>query len=112
VIASPVAKAAAIRSRSLSRATTCSTSPSCRTVPGSGTNAWPSRSTKAILLIVLASTDFTCSPIQVGENPTSASTILPVGSRQSGSPPSGTIFRSIWSAVQRTVATVGMPSRS
>src|SRR6516164_6447656 len=69
-----VAKAATIRSSSLSLATTWSTSPSCRTVPGSGTNAWPSRSTKAIRLVVLPSIDFTCSPIQADENPTSAST--------------------------------------
>ena len=67
---------------------------------------------KAIRVIVLASSAFTCSPIQPGEKATSASTIFPVGSRQSGSPPSGSSLRSIWSAVQRTVATVGMPSRS
>ena len=40
------------------------------------------------------------------------STTLPVASRQSGSVFSGSSLRSIWSAVQRTVATVGMPSRS
>src|ERR1017187_4437818 len=106
------AKAAAIRSRSASLATTGSPPPSCSTVPGSGTNAWPSRSTKVILVIVLASSALTCSPIQRGEKAISASTILPVGSRQSGSPPSGSSLRSIWSAVQRTVATAGMPRRS
>src|ERR1700759_1722511 len=35
----PVAKAAVVRSRPLSLPPTSSTSPSCKTVPGSGTNA-------------------------------------------------------------------------
>ena len=51
-------------------------------------------------------------PTQPACTGTSASATVPVGSRHSlGSAPSGSSRRSIWSAVQRTVATVGMPSR-
>ena len=41
-----------------------------------------------------------------------ASTTLPLGSRHSLSMPEGMRRRSTWSAVQRTVATVGMPSEA
>ena len=59
-----------------------------------------------------ASTSLTGSPIHSGDTLTWLSTTLPVASRHSGSAPSGSSLRSIWSAVHRTVATVGMPSRS
>ena len=58
-----------------------------------------------------ASASLTGSPIQAGDTLTWLRTILPVGSRHSGSAPSGSTLRSLWSAVHRTVATVGMPSR-
>ena len=67
---------------------------------------------KTILVATDASTSLTGSPIQSGHTATWLSTTLPVASRHSGSVLSGSSLRSIWSAVQRTVATVGMPSRS
>ena len=73
--------------------------------------ASPSRSMKAMRVPVANSIALIFSPSHRSEKATSASTTLPVGSRQSGSAPSGSSLRSIWSAVQRTVATVGMPRR-
>ena len=78
---------------------------------GPGTTASPSLVMKEILVRATSSTAVTFSPSQSSEYAISASTIMPVGSRQSGCVPSGSSLRSIWSAVQRTVATVGMPSR-
>ena len=51
------------------------------------------------------------SPTQALSTGTSASRMVPLGSRHSGSEPWGSSRRIIWSAVQRTVATVGMPRR-
>src|SRR6201994_645841 len=107
----PAESTSETRSSSSSRAMTWITSPSCNTVPGLGTMASPSRSTNAIRVPAVISTALTFSPSHFSEKATSARTTLPVGSRHSGSAPSGSSLRSIWSAVQRTVATVGMPSR-
>ena len=90
----------------------CTRSPSCSTESGRGTYPVPSRVRNATRV-----PDWICSsrisrPSQLGARSTWASTIVPLGSRHSGSEPCGSRRRSTWSAVQLTVATVGMPRRS
>src|SRR5690606_26723050 len=100
-----------IRSMSRSAAIMWTMSPSCTTVVPVITTASPIRLMNAARARTRSSRSTTRVPIHAGLTVTSASTTVPVGSRQSGSVPSGSRRRRIWSAVQRTVATVGMPSR-
>jgi hypothetical protein len=61
------ANAAEMRSRSLSAAITCSTSPSWITVPGPGSMASPSRATNATRIRAASSSACTFSPTQSWE---------------------------------------------
>src|SRR5690606_13579779 len=99
---------AAARSSSM---ITCSTSFSCRTVRSVTTVPSPNRLTNATRAPVASSMARTVRPIQPGWKSTCASRTRPDGSRYSSVAPNGSMRRSTWSAVHRTVPTVGMPRR-
>jgi hypothetical protein len=80
------------------------------TVPGFGRMPSPKRVSSATRAPDSSSSALTLWPTQLGENASSASTTWPLGSRHSLSIPDGSSRRITWSAVHRTVPTVGMPS--
>ncbi|OLT53065.1 hypothetical protein BJF88_01490 [Cellulosimicrobium sp. CUA-896] len=105
-----------MRSRSTAGASsdpmsTWSTSFSCSTVRSVTSVPSPNRLTNATRAPVACSIARTVRPTQPGWKSTWARRTRPDGSRYSSVAPSGSMRRSTWSAVQRTVATVGMPSR-
>src|SRR5207248_10538991 len=87
-------------------------SPSCTAMDGVGRVPMPNRCRNATRAPDASSISRTGRPIQSGWTGTSMMDTVLVGSRNSSTTPSGTRWRSIRSAVHRTVATVGMPSRS
>src|SRR6266545_7392572 len=100
-----------IAAASLSSITTWTRSPSWMTVSGRGSRPSPSRVRNATRAPVAFSMSNASRPTHSECTCTSASRTVPDGSRHSGSEPSGSSRRIIWSTVQRTVPTVGMPSR-
>ena len=64
----------------------------------------------ATFVPMLSSAETLC-PTQASGASRTSMRIRPDGSRHSGSEPSGSSRRSIWSLVHLTVATVAMPSR-
>jgi hypothetical protein len=87
-------------------------SPSCSTVEAVGRVPMPHRIRYATRAPVASSREDSRFPIQSTCSGTSIIATVLVGSRQISRLPSGTRCRTIRSAVHRTVATVGMPSRS
>jgi len=87
-------------------------SPSCSMVEAVGTTPSPNRMRKATRAPLDSSSARSGWVIQSGWTGTSIIETVLVGSRHSSTTPPGTRWRTIRSAVQRTVATVGMPSRS
>ncbi len=87
-------------------------SPSWKIVLDFGIVPLPIRNTNGTRAPVAASICCTVRPTQARSTCTSISRTDPDGSRHCGSEPAGSSRRSTWSDAQRTVATVGMPSRS
>src|SRR5262249_54963000 len=87
-------------------------SPSWMTVEAVGSVPTPKRMMYAARVPVASSSSLSFRPIQSWFTTTSMIETVLVGSRHSSVFASGTSWRSMRSAVHRTVATVGMPSRS
>src|SRR5690606_16685885 len=96
---SGAATAALILARSSALAITCTMSPSWITVSRSGTSASPIRDRNATRVRACSSSLPTFSPTHRYPVSSSTRTTAPVGSRHSGSAPSGSSRRRIWSAV-------------
>ena len=107
----PLSMAAETTAASASGMTRWSMSPSWKTRFGAGHHRLAEPGEERDLgADLLEGPDLAADP-GVGHLGSTSIRISPDASRHSGSEPSGSSRRSIWSAVQRTVATVGMPSR-